>query len=283
MYKLLIADDENTILKGLSRFMPWDTIGCEVDGTAKDGQEAIEHIKSRPPDIVITDIKMPRKSGIDVACFVHENCPQIKVIILTGFAEFEYARSALVYGVSDYVLKPVSKIKLLDAVKKLTIKIDEEREIIHWSESPMAPYIGRLYDIEKHLKDNNYEAGRRSASSLFMGLNTLMNQEYHVSPFIEKALRYIQKNYNADLSLETIAAHALVHPSHLSRTFKKETGEAVTDYINRMRIEKAKELLAFTDMLAYEVAEAVGFKDSAYFSLVFKKIAGVSPKDFKKG
>ena len=283
MYKILIADDEGTILKGLSEFIPWDTVGCEVSGVAKDGHEAIELIKSSPPDIVITDIKMPRKSGIDVAKFVHENYPKIKVIILTGFAEFEYARSALIYGVSDYELKPVSKNRLLESVKELTIKIDDERGDAHLSESAMSPYIGKLYDIEKHLQAHNYDAGRQSASSLLEGLNMFMNKEHHFSPPIEKALRYIHENYSANLSLETVAAKVLVNPSHLSRTFKKETGEVVTDYINRIRIEKAKELLAFTDMLVYEVAETVGFKDSAYFSLVFKKITGISPKHFKNG
>ena len=283
MYKLLIADDESTILKGLSEFMPWDSVDCEVAGVAKDGQEAIDFIKSNPPDIVITDIKMPLKSGIDVARFIYENCPKIKVIILTGFAEFEFARSALIYGVSDYELKPVSKNKLLASVKKLTAKIDEERDNAHLGKSAMAPYIGKLYDIEEHLRGRDYEASRQSASSLFMSLNTLMNGENHVSTHVGKALRYIHENYGENLSLETIAANALVDSSHLSRTFKKETGEAVTDYINRLRIEKAKELLAFTDMLAYEVAEAVGFKDPAYFSFVFKKIAGVSPKEFKGG
>ena len=283
MYKLLIADDENTVLKGLSEFMPWNTIDCEVASVAKDGQEAIELIDNCNPDIVITDIKMPRKSGIDVARYVYENHPGVKVIILTGFAEFEFARSALVYGVSDYELKPVSKNKLLASVKKLTAKIDEERNEPHRGKKAMAPYIGKLYDIEKHLQERDYKAGRQSASSLFESLNTLMNGEKHVSPHVEKALRYIQENYGNNLSLETIAANSLVDPSHLSRTFKKETGEAVTDYINRLRIEKAKELLAFTDMLAYEVAEAVGYKDPAYFSLVFKKLAGVSPKEFKNG
>jgi len=284
MYKLLIADDENTILEGLSKFIPWDTVGCEVAGVAKDGHEAIEHIKNNPPDIVITDIKMPRKSGIDVARFVSENCPKVKVIVLTGFADFEYARSALGCGVFDYVLKPVSKNKLLESIKKLTARLDEETDCVHTGKGAMAPYIGKLYDIEKYLRDHDYDAGRQSASSLFESLNMLMNQEYHVSPLIEKALRYIQEHYSStNLSLETIAAHIMVAPSHLSRTFKKETGEVVTDFINRTRIEKAKELLMFTDKLAYEVAEAVGFKDSAYFSLVFKKITGVSPKEFKNG
>ncbi|MCL2628402.1 MAG: response regulator [Oscillospiraceae bacterium] len=236
MYKILIADDESTVLKGLSEFMPWDSVQCMVAATAKDGHEAIELIKNDSPDIVITDIKMPRKSGIDVAKFVHENYPKIKVIILTGFAEFEYARSALIYGVSNYELKPVSKNKLLDAVRELTAKIDIERG---YSEK--------------------------------------------VNPLVKKALRFISENYSTNLSLETVASAIAVNPSHLSRTFKKETGEVITDYINHIRIEKAKELLALTDMLVYEAAEAVGFNDPAYFSIVFKKNTGISPKDFKDG
>ena len=283
MYTLLIVDDETTILKGLSEYIPWGTIGCVVSCVARDGQEAIERISADPPDIVITDIKMPRKSGIDVAQFISEYFPKIKVIILTGFAEFEYARSALVYGVSDYELKPVSKNRLLESVRKLTIRIDDERNNIRPDSSAMAPYIGKLYDIEKHLKDRNYDEGRKSASALFTGINSLINREHRVSPVVERALRYIADKYSSYLSLETIASNILVNPSHLSRTFKKETGVGITDYIARLRVEKAKELLAFTDMLAYEIAEAVGFKDSTYFSFVFKKTTGVSPTDFKNG
>ncbi|MDR2902936.1 MAG: response regulator, partial [Clostridiales bacterium] len=124
---LLIVDDESTIRKGLSSYMPWHELGCVVDNAARDGAEAIEQIKSRPPDIVITDIKMPRVNGIEVARFVREHCPKTKVIILSGHADFEYARSALVYGVSDYVVKPVAKEVLLATVKKLAGEIEKER------------------------------------------------------------------------------------------------------------------------------------------------------------
>ncbi|MDR0197732.1 MAG: response regulator [Oscillospiraceae bacterium] len=280
-YRLLIADDEHIIRRGLSEYMPWDTIGCEVDSTAKDGFEAIEMIKGSPPDIVITDIKMPRQSGLDVARFVYENCPRIKMVILTGFAEFEYAREAIAYGVADYVLKPVSKDGLLSSVKKLLLKINEEKERDGLNKNIMSPYVGKLYDIEKKLSEHDYEAGRQSVSSLFTALNELVHRQRKFSPLVEKTLGYIHENYNSNLSLETIASRIPANPSHLSRTFKKETGEAVVEYINRTRIEKAKELLTFTDMMAYEVAEAVGFNDSTYFSLVFKKITGVSPKDYK--
>ncbi|MDR0248166.1 MAG: response regulator [Oscillospiraceae bacterium] len=239
MRSVLIADDESIILKGLSEYIPWDTVGCAVSAAVKDGHEAIEAIKSNPPDIVITDIKMPRKSGLDVARFVHENCPNIQVIILTGFAEFEYARQAIAYGVAEYALKPVSKDSLLESVDRLLQKAATEQK----PEQRVRRY----------------------------------------RPLVEKSMRHIRIHYKENLSLESIAALIPANPSHLSRTFKKDTGESLTEYISRFRVEKAKELLTETDMLAYEVAEAVGFNDPTYFSLVFKRYAGVSPKDFRRG
>lgn len=149
--------------------------------------------------------------------------------------------------------------------------------------SAIALYIRKLYDIEKRLREHDYEACRQIAAALCNDLSALVNKEYHVNPIVEKALSFILENYSMKLSLKTIASNIHVNPSHLSRMFKKETGEVITAYINKTRIDKAKELLAFTDMLTYEIAEAVGFKDSAYFSLVFKKVTGVSPKDFKDG
>jgi two-component system response regulator YesN len=144
--------------------------------------------------------------------------------------------------------------------------------------------VGKLYDIEKHIYAHEYEQGRQRALSLVSELGAFINRESRHSPLVGKALAYIRENYgSAGLSLNNLSENLHANPSHLSRTFKKETGETVTEYINRTRIEKAKELLTFTSLLSYEVSEAVGFNDYTYFSSVFKKITGVSPKDFKNG
>jgi two-component system response regulator YesN len=283
MYRIIIADDEGIILKWLSEFIPWETIDCQVSGVAKDGQEAIELIKKEPPEVVITDIKMPRRSGLDVARYVHENHPATKVIILTGFAEFDFAREAISYGVAEYVLKPVAKDRLLASVRNLISKIKAERDRRAVDASPLSPYVGKLYDIENKLNDHDLEAGRQGVSDLFSALNSLAREKRQFSPLVEKALNKIAENYGGSLSLEDIAHELAVNKSHLSRTFRKETGVTLMEYINRFRVEKAKELLTFTDLLTYEVAEEVGFKDSTYFSIVFKKVAGVSPTDYKKG
>ncbi|MDR0220905.1 MAG: response regulator [Lachnospiraceae bacterium] len=283
MYRLLIADDEGIILKGLSQYMPWETVGCEVLHTARDGQEAIELLKKEPPDIVITDIKMPRKSGLDVARYVYENCPQVKVIILTGFAEFDFARQAIAYGVAEYALKPISKEGLLKSVRDIITRIKSEKDRMALGDSPLSDYAKKLHEIENKLDSEDLEAGRQVVIDLFSELNTMAREKRKFSPLIEKTLGYIADNYGGNLALEHIAGQVAVNKSHLSRTFKKETGVLLTDYVTRFRVEKAKELLTFTDLLTYEVAEEVGFADPAYFSRMFKKVTGAAPKDYKEG
>ena len=82
-FKILIVDDEALMRKGISHFINWESIDCEIVGTAENGLIAINFIKNNPVNIIITDIKMPAADGLDIAQFVHENCPEIKVILLT--------------------------------------------------------------------------------------------------------------------------------------------------------------------------------------------------------
>ena len=128
--KLLIVDDENTIRLGLSNFIKWDEIDCIVQAAAKDGAEAVSLIRQNPPDIVITDVKMPNMDGLALAKFIYTDYPQIKVVILTGFAEFEYAQTAVQYQVSNFMLKPISKDKLMETVKALAEEIRKKRKTI---------------------------------------------------------------------------------------------------------------------------------------------------------
>ena len=109
IFHLLIVDDESIFRKGLSEYINWETYDCVVSATAKNGTEAIEIIESTPIDIVITDVRMPSLDGIGLAKYIYENHPEISVIILSGYSEFEYAKQAIKYGVQDYILKPPRK------------------------------------------------------------------------------------------------------------------------------------------------------------------------------
>ncbi len=123
IFHLLIVDDEAATRRGLSCFFDWGSIDCTVAATACDGAEAIELIKSTPVDIVITDVKMPVTDGLELARYIYENHPQIAVIILTGYAEFEYARTAIRYNVSSFLLKPTPKDEIVAAVKEAQQRI----------------------------------------------------------------------------------------------------------------------------------------------------------------
>lgn len=506
LFHLLIVDDEPTIRKGLSSFIKWDTLDCIVDNTACDGLEAMDKIRLLPPDIVITDIKMPQADGIELSKFIHNHYPSIKVIILTGYADFEYAQSAIKYQVTDFILKPTSKDKLIESVKKaqtliltdvqnksikkedlsflreqlfqelvttntidgmmqnriaqygvtldnyiicafqfsdceqedlndsitalknmmtaqseaydcfrynnfllvlfplklqvsgvtpailkyceeiieilyslhsitlsagislahigcaeladaameaiqaLSMNFYQEKSISVYDPSleerlcrTNVEYTMILYHLETNLQDRDFSTAATLLNTLFSQLKVqLMNamdvrnlciQIYYIysrclikknltplsssilmnihncmsiyqletlmkglledihtqmfdsknqlSPIIEKAIAYINLHFPDNLSLEIIADYVHVNPSHLSRTFKKECRESITEYISKARIEKAQELLSLSNTLAYEVAEKVGFHDPAYFSVTFKKYTGLSPKEFK--
>ncbi|MDR2476325.1 MAG: response regulator, partial [Treponema sp.] len=157
-WKLLIVDDEETICQGLG-YMHWEELDCVVGGTARDGAEAIEWIKRSQPDIVITDIKMPLVNGIGVARYIHENAPWIKVIILTGYADFEYAHSAISYGVADYVLKPISKDTLIKSVKKITEEIARDRNNRKLSQEQIFRELAAGSSEAKKLEDRAAKCG----------------------------------------------------------------------------------------------------------------------------
>lgn len=116
-FQLLIVDDEVPIRKALASYIPWEEYNCTVYDTASNGKEAIKKLEAHPVDLVITDVKMPLIDGIELSKYIYDNYPDTLVIILSGYAEFEYAQSAMRYHVSEYLLKPVSKDNLIAAVQ----------------------------------------------------------------------------------------------------------------------------------------------------------------------
>ncbi len=127
MYKLIIADDEDVIRNGLVKLLDWEALGFEVAQVFSDGDEIIEYLEYFTPDVILTDVKMVNASGIDVARYVMENKIGCKVLLLSGFHEFELAVNAIKFGVSDYLLKPVSPEELQCTFEKLKRELDEEK------------------------------------------------------------------------------------------------------------------------------------------------------------
>lgn len=119
MLKLIIVDDEPLALKYIFKIIDWEQHGFKLCALIDNGEKAINYIKENKPDLVITDIKMPKVTGLDIAKFCYENAPDTSVVLLTGFREFEYAQQAVKYGVSDYLIKPIMPDDIAKALDKL--------------------------------------------------------------------------------------------------------------------------------------------------------------------
>jgi two-component system response regulator YesN len=125
-YKLILVDDEEEVRQGVLRKIKWDECGFQVIGEAENGKEALEIAEKDMPDVILTDIKMPFMDGLELAKLMREKYPTTKIIVLTGFDEFEYAHKAIKLNVTEYVLKPISAAELTEVLVKVKKEIDEE-------------------------------------------------------------------------------------------------------------------------------------------------------------
>jgi two-component system response regulator YesN len=130
MIKVMLVDDEPIILKGLRKLIPWAENGYEIIGEAFDGEDAMEMLETKEPDIIITDLLMPGMDGIEFIRRLNEMNKNIRVIILSGYGEFEYAREALKNRVFEYLLKPVTRQQLTDALHRVSEAILSEKNIL---------------------------------------------------------------------------------------------------------------------------------------------------------
>lgn len=127
-YRVMLADDEPLMRKALQSLVDWNSLECEVVYVAKNGEEIIEQLQKNVPDILVTDIKMPGKDGIEVAKYIWDNRLQTKVILLTAYADFSYAQSAIRYNVVEYVTKIGAFDGLLRAVENCKSIIESEKK-----------------------------------------------------------------------------------------------------------------------------------------------------------
>ncbi|MDR2951963.1 MAG: response regulator [Treponema sp.] len=128
MYKVFLVEDEIVVREGIRNNFPWDQTPYSLSGEASDGEMALSMIQDIKPDILITDIRMPFMDGLTLSRIVKKSLPWIKIIILSGHDEFEYAREAISVGVEEYLLKPVSSQDMQNALNKIAKRIDSEKE-----------------------------------------------------------------------------------------------------------------------------------------------------------
>ena len=128
MYRILLVDDEILVRDAIKENIDWKSIDCELVGDCENGKQAAEFVQEHPVDIVLTDILMPYMDGMELSHFLHDNYPDIMIVVFSGFGEFEYAKKAIQYGVSEYLLKPVTALELTGVIEKMKEKVDQLRK-----------------------------------------------------------------------------------------------------------------------------------------------------------
>lgn len=128
MLKVFLVEDESLIREGLRDNIPWEQYGYQFVGEAGDGEMALPLIRKTQPDLLITDIKMPFMDGLSLSKIVSEEFPKTKIIIISGYDDFEYARQAIEAGVEQYLLKPITRMKLRKTLLEMKEKIEKEQD-----------------------------------------------------------------------------------------------------------------------------------------------------------
>jgi two-component system, response regulator YesN len=421
---ILVVDDEYLVRKGIRETISWENYGFTIIGEADNGKEGLQFAITHHPDIIITDIRMPFMDGLEFMAKLQEAGLNSRIIVLSGYGEFDYARTAIENGAVAYLLKPVENEKLIETITKVgekvvndrntfeyyqrlqielpaikkqflldlingditgaddiqaklrllqlplavndtnlmvVIKLDEFKIITQqFTAQTLENLRGMIFDsinqclviesknsrgfiFEKNpgewvfiaqpscsgdpgavLRENcktfftklkaidrpevsnitfsigisnvhstitkigrSYEEATVAANCKFLpGTNSVVafgdNGVTDCHAEIKKAIAYIRAHYAENITAETAAKEFYISPSYLMHLFKAELGKTFNDSLIDYRIEMAKELLQDPSCRIYEVCQKVGYTDTKYFSQLFKKITGMSPKDYVK-
>lgn len=443
--RLLIVDDGHYVVEYMKHLLDWKSFGIQQIETTTNSIEAREWLNQRHVDILITDIRMPEVSGIDLLQHIHQHNLLTKVIILSGYSQFEYAQQGIRLGALDYLLKPVDKDDVEKAMNKAihNIKNTTPRPAVHWENFDGLGYLlsllgenetlrtefeaytdllgSRLFcclkmdnctqadidDLQHKLGDQwtclvwssgtqlvglvpeevaemlitkpdctflsppfsitdrnefrqlfyEFFLGEYVQSADFGGIfnlspscgdwesagnimksydriqlrkekilflmetilyvymvdkernpsetadwifnrlrdpdklwPTLMdivsqirnNKQMSIQTIVSKVQKYIEDHLSHGLSLDELGKVAHLHPVYLSKLFKQETGENVSNYISKKRLEKASHLLLDSELRIADISQMVGYKKNQYFIQLFKEEFGVTPYQYRR-
>ncbi|MNI19375.1 putative response regulatory protein [compost metagenome] len=244
-YKMLIVDDEWMISDSLSSMDEWKERNIEVIGTASNGEEAIKWLERESVDFMITDIHMPDMDGLQLLQYAYENKPRLQTVVISGHAEFAYARKAVNYKALGYVLKPLDMDELLAIIDDSIAKTSAAQVNLETTPAEIVP------------------------------------RTYHES-IVQKAKAFMHSNLDKPLSLSDTAEAVHLTPHYFGQMFKTIAGETFVAYLTKIRMERACELLKNPELRHYDICTQVGYVDSHYFAKVFQKTYAMSPKEYRQ-
>ncbi len=285
MYKVLLVDDEYMVTEGLKRLIPFDKWDMEVVATASHADEALEYVQENPVDVIISDVNMPDKTGLDMIREMKEILPDAAYILLSGYQEFDYVKRAMNLSVVDYLVKPVDKVELGNLLEKIAGQLGErgKKSQTLSQELDEAGFVSYLGD-----KENWWIGLSKEKQGSFTIPYYVLGQDWQifisdqpldglvVTPFEAPYQEHFERwKLNAEKTL-------FINPVYLGQLIKRETDSTFAELLNKQRIKAAQQLLLSTSDSIEDICYAVGYSNLGYFYKVFRKLCGKSPKAYRK-
>lgn len=242
--KALVIDDERAARIAIIKLGHWARYGIDEVMEASDGEEGLRVLYETKPELIFVDMKMPTINGISFLERAQQDFPQPKhqYIVESGYDDFRYAQAAMKNGASDYLLKPIVPDELSAAIERAMRRI-----------SPAIEFSGTAPD---------------SAST--------------PTQVVEIIREYIDTKYTESIRVSDFADRYYFSREYLMKLFKQKYGTGIYDYLQSVRLERAKELLGNPSIPIRSVAQRVGYTEDNYFSKAFRKLTGVSPSRYRQ-
>ncbi|WP_138493182.1 response regulator transcription factor [Paenibacillus pinistramenti] len=248
---ILIVDDEPGTRNGIRKTLELWADGRYRVECAANGVEAAEWLERDTAHLLITDVRMPEVSGLDLIRLLEGRPDRPASVVISGYAEFEYVQTALRLGAVGYLLKPIDKEELLEMTER-ALKQEEERH--------RAEKLARLVDPK---------------------LFAIKEEEFRPGGPVGEVMEYVDGHLQEQLTMADMAAKVHLNASYFSVLFKEEAGIPFSEYVTRRRIQHAKQLLAQTRLPVGQIAEQVGYSTDKYFIKVFKQLEQISPSRYR--
>lgn len=244
MYKALIIDDEKPVQIAIQKLGNWKYYGIEPPRLAQNGKDGLQAMREFHPDIVFVDMNMPVMDGVSFLQAASKEFPDSQYVVVSGYDQFSYAQQALHYGACEYLLKPVEEDALNSAIEKALLRIDPEASF----------------------------------------LEPQMSQREEISPdeAVSIIKEYIDSNYCQTIKTTMFSEKYFFSTEYLTRLFRGKYGFTIYEYVLKLRMERAKELLEDEDNKIIDIAERLGYADNHYFSKAFRTYYNISPSQYRK-
>lgn len=244
MYFLVVVDDEPKILNGIVNLYPWNNWGYSVAGAFTNSIEALDYMQHHSVDVLLTDIYMPVMDGIELTKNIQSVHPELNVVFISGFRDFEFAKNAISLGVKQYITKPFNRNEIYETFKTIKGKLD--------------------------LKNNKNSDTSFDSSPLYY------------DKLIAIAKNHVHTNL-PNASLLTTSEQLGLSPGYFSKLFKEKTGVSFSDYLLKIKMARARQLLCDVTLKIYEVAFQVGYENPKNFTRAFRQYFGISPSEYREG